>query len=179
MGVDKNVRSIPLVGKNIEKTIAETALALYNRDYVGKVSKDSPASVQVTPGSEFLDGIYGVNRTKIDNIEVYNIYGDVRTTIRQKIFTKTLEIKMSLGDGLVLPDSATYASWTNKSKNFAYTGNMLMNIKFDKGQGALAAEIKVDDPKTAKSLHAELLTRQDSKSKIVCLVSKENTNDCN
>lgn len=176
MSADKNLRAIPVVGKNIEKIVAEAVLNLYGKDASNRLSKDSVASVQATPGSDFLSDI---NKATISNLELYEVYGDVSTTIRQKVFSKTFETKLSLGDGLILPDSATFSDWTNFSpRKFAYTGNMLVNVKFDRQQGALAAEIKMDNPGTAKSLHSELLTRDDSKGKIVCLLQKETANDC-
>ncbi|MCL5004287.1 MAG: hypothetical protein M1352_03365 [Patescibacteria group bacterium] len=179
MGVDKNIRSIPLIGASIEKAIANLALNLYNRDAVGKLTSDSIAAGQVTPGSDFLEGPNGINKTQIGNLEVYTIYGNVATTVKQKIFNRTIETKIDIGDGLILSESATYAAWSSTgSKNFAYNDGMIVDLKFDHQQGALAAEVEVSDPKSIKSLHGDLLTRNDSRGEIFCLLGKEDTSSC-
>ncbi len=71
MGVDKGVKSIPILGKRLESLIADSALSIYNSGRTNRLSKDSQASVQVTPNSDFLEGSNGINRTKINNLEFY------------------------------------------------------------------------------------------------------------
>ena len=179
MGVDKKVELLPGIGKRVETALADAVLKIHNKNNPSPLNRGSAALIQVTPNSDFLEGYGGINRTKIDNLEFYAIYGDINASVRQKIFSKEFELKLNVGDGLILADSATYHDWlVSEPKLYAYNDGMIVDLKFDRENKIWAAELRVSDPKSLKTLHTALLSRQDSKSKIICLVSSESTQDC-
>lgn len=179
MGVDKGIRSMPILGSFIESLMANSILTAYNKDKVNKLAKDSIASIQASPRSDFFEGNDGINKTIINQLDLFTVYGDISATIRQKLFTKTFERKISLGDGLILPDSASFSAWnSNSAKKFVYNDGVLMDVKFNRTSNALAAELQLDNPKSIETFHTDLLTRNDSQGKILCLISSESTSSC-
>ena len=179
MALDKNISSFPILGKTTERLLADSILDIYNKENKNAISRNSVASIQATPGSDFLEGPEGINKTNISGIEFYSIYGNINATIRQKVFSKTFERKLDLGDGIILEDSATYAGWVSNSKKFAHNDGVIFDFKVNPGSGALAAQFQIANPKSLRTLHTELLTRPDSQGKILCLLSKDSPNSCN
>ena len=173
MGVDAGISSLPLVGKPIEKAIADLFVKKLNEDRPSSrpLDKSSMAYAQVTPGSGYLNEL---NKTSITGVQLYEIYGDLRVTLNQKIFRKNFQRKIDVGDGLILAESATYSNWSDNSKKFAYNDGAVLDLKFKKADGVLAADLVVTDMKSVRTLHGDLLTRKDSQDKIMCLISKEN-----
>ncbi len=181
MGVDKGIKSLLLIGKPLESAIANFFVDALNktRDPNMPLKKDSIASVQATPESDFLEGGNGLNRTTINNVEFYAIYGDINTKVRQKVFNVALEFGVDVGDGIVQAKSASYTGWVTNAKKYAFNDGLLLEAHVKKLNNAFAFEVGVTNPKSLKTLHVDLLSRQDSKSKLVCLISSDIVDRCN
>lgn len=179
MGVDANVKSFPVLGPVVEKSLANVmfdAINLTRKDR--PLDKTSIVYQQLAPASDFLDGPNGLNKTIISGLEVYSIYGDINATLSQKIFGKSFDKKIDMGDGIILSNSSSYTGWATKSKSYAYNDNVKVDFKFGKVGSTLAAEFQLSDLMSLKTLHSALLTNQNSKERITCLVSKENADGC-
>lgn len=178
MGVDKGIRSFPIIGSTVERKVADLILSIINEGKSQKLVRDSIASVQVTPNSEFLEGANGINRTKIEGLEFYAIYGDVHASVRQMVFGKSIEKKIDFGDGLILADSASYSDWTYNTKKYAFDDRMFLDVKFNRSGSVLAAELQISNLGQIKTLHTSLLSNADSKNKVICILKSDKTDGC-
>ena len=178
MGVDKGIRSFPLVGSTIEKGLSNFFFELINRGRERKLDKSSIVYTQLAPESDYLEGQNGINKTIINGVDVYAVYGDINGTLRQRIFSRTFERKIDIGDGLILAKSAGYTDWAANSRKYAFNDKLIIDLKFNHSGSVLAAEFQVSDLTQVKSLHTDLLSNANSKGKIICILSNDNADGC-
>lgn len=178
MGVDKGIKSFPIVGPTIEKGLANFFFDLINRGRERKLDKSSIVYTQLAPESDYLEGQNGINKTIISGVDVYAVYGDINGTLRQRIFNHAFERKIDIGDGLILAKSAGYTDWAANSRKYAFNDKLIIDLKLNRSGSALAAEFQVSDLTQLKSLHTDLLSNANSKGKIICVLSNENTDGC-
>lgn len=175
MAVDNNIKNFPVLGPIVEKGLGDFVINLVNRNRENKLDKTSIVYAELTPGSDFLNNL---NSMKIPSVEVYALYGDVNATMRQKVFGKSFEKKVEFGDGLILPQSASYTDWAQTSKKYAFNDKILMDMKFNRQGSALAVEFQLSDPSMVRTLHADLVTNESSKTKIKCILISESAGGC-
>lgn len=102
---------LPLLGPSLRlayNTFWETAVLdpFLNFHLEQPIDLNSPAVQQIIPGSSYLNLLNG-NASSIAPQPIYDtIYGDIDAEFRQKIFFFELKKRMSLGDGVVLKNSA-------------------------------------------------------------------------
>lgn len=175
LAVDSGIRGLPVVGRFAEKELANFVMDVINANRERKLNKSSVVYDQLVPSSNFLSDL---NSTTISGLEVYALYGDVNATLRQRIFNRTFEKKFDFGDGLILANSASYTDWASSSKKLAFSGKIVLDIKYQKSNSAIAGEVKISDLSSVRSLHSDLLTNDSYKGKIKCILSEADTEGC-
>ena len=68
MGVDRKVYSFPIIGPKMEEAVAAFVLSFINtKSNNHPLDSRSAAAIQVVPGSAYLEGLQGLNKTKVGN----------------------------------------------------------------------------------------------------------------
>lgn len=135
MDLDQGIKEIPGVGGRIERTLAR-AFSFYVKR-AGLISTISPlapsslAAQQVRSDSQFLSELNESSRAPRD-VRIYSLYGDVNLALEQQIFKSTVRRKISVGDGVVLPESAAHLPGTSPNliafeESEVATGKLMRN----------------------------------------------------
>ena len=99
------------------------------------------------------------------------MYADISTTFEQKIFSRTVKKKMSIGDGVVLPESATFLP------GFNFTGLAFDDAVTVESRIARAANGsgKIEWPRLSsfRYFHSNMLASSEIKNKVKELLSSE------
>jgi pimeloyl-ACP methyl ester carboxylesterase len=178
LGVDEAVENTPLVGPWLERRVARRIVDAVNRGKTQKLDVRSVAVEQIYPDSEFLEGYSGINRNPPQDVEYATFYGDIHAAVRRKLFHWTLEQKVSIGDGLILPESATGIPNVSPKK-FAYSEDTIFNLKLNKTSDGYAFALEVPSLDSLKALHPYLLDREDLRQDLACQVLyKKDDNSC-
>lgn len=165
------VELIPGAGKFMRKVL--TSIATTFLQVLGQnVNLNSPAAQQVRTGSDYLDAL---NDVSVETLHYDTAYGDIDTEIRQKIFFFELKKKLTIGDGYIMPESATGIPATDLD---TYGFSDELDLKFDinvKKTSEGGYELAVD-PFSLDELnyhHGKLVTHPDVVSRVIELLTSE------
>lgn len=174
MDFDQGVKEIPGVGK-----YAESSLSLLGRSLAFKfkilnkdqpLSQDSPAAQQVRSDSAFLKELNAYGRFPSD-VQVSTILGDINATFEQKIFNLMIRKKTSLGDLVILPESAGYFPGVSTTE-LVFSDSVTARATLIKSSNAYA-QITWPALESLRYEHTNMLKQEDVKSRIVNILTNE------
>ncbi|MEK7610799.1 MAG: alpha/beta fold hydrolase [Patescibacteria group bacterium] len=167
LSADQAVKDIPFVGQKIENDLATQIVRLVNKDKIQKLDITSAAVKQIYPGSDFLSGYYGINKRVPQDVEYATFYGDIHAEVRRKLFDSQLSKKVSIGDGLIMPESASGVPGVSPSK-YAYSENTVLDLKLEKTGTGYAFGLDLPSLESLKAFHTYLLDRGDLRKDLAC-----------
>jgi len=174
MDLDQGIREVPGVGSRVEKGLA-TAFSFYVKK-AGLMSGDrslssgSPAAQQVLSSSVFLRDLNDPSKAPKD-LSVYSLYGDVSLTLSQKIFKSSVKKKLSVGDGVILPESATYLPGISPNL-IAFSESAVSDAVLSKN---VDASFSIEMPKleSITLFHNTMLSHREVKDKILSILTSD------
>ncbi len=178
LNVDNGIYSFPGIGPSAEQILSAYILREVNQNKAQKLDINATAVKQIYPGSEFLDGYYGINRRVPQDVEYATFYGDIHASIRRKLFSSVIDKKVSIGDGLILPESASGIPSVSPEKH-AYSENAVISLKLEKLGNSYALNVDLPNSSLLSAFHTYLLDRSDLRKDLACLVlGKKDANLC-
>lgn len=166
--------AIPIVGsymRRVLNTFLETTILVPFMHGPQPLDLDSPAAQQVVPGNSFLQLLNDNTPTEPD----YSVlYGDIDAELVQKLFFFTLRKKITLGDGYILPNSATGIP-IEGLKTYGFTDEPIfeMEIESTKLPGG-GYEYVLDAPSIGdqKVWHGNLIVHPDVVQKVIGILTE-------
>ncbi len=178
LSADDGIYSFPVLGPSVEKIIANFVLKAVNQGKVQTLDKNAVAVKEIYPNSEFLVGYYGINNHVPQDVEYATFYGDIHASVQRKLFSSVIEKRVSIGDGLILPESA-YGIPSVSTEKHAYSENAVIPLKLEKLGNSYAVSVDLPNSGLLKAFHTYLLDRNDLQKDLACsALGKKDANLC-
>lgn len=166
------VDSLPVGGQFIRDAVIKFLNSLWNvptRFNDGPILDfGSPAVQQVIPRSDFLSSLNKLEKTP-EEIDYYCLYGDIHATLIQKLFhLKLASQRFSLGDLLILPNSATGIPG-GLCNNFGFIDEEEFEVKMIRGPISPFLEI-VAPIDSLRFTHGTIIKQKEIKEKVADLL---------
>ncbi|MEK7611639.1 MAG: hypothetical protein AAB486_04710, partial [Patescibacteria group bacterium] len=178
LSADQAVENIPLAGDWLEQRISKKIVDAVNYGKNQKLDLTATAVKQIYPGSEFLNGYYGINNRVPQDVEYATFYGDIHAEVQRKLFASVIKTKVSIGDGLIMPESASGIPGVSPEKH-AYSEDTVFNLKLEKIGTGYALNLEIPNMSLLNAFHTYLPDREDLRKDLACSVKgTSSTNDC-
>lgn len=160
---------LPFKGPRIKEAFLRFATQIWSKIGGGRrVDFQSPAVRAVMPNSKFLQDLNQSHKTP-QSLEYWCLYGDIHVTLKQKIFFWDLESrKFSLGDLLILPQSATGIPG-NLCQGVGFVDEEEFRVKMIRGKVSPLLEI-VAPLESLKFWHGSIIKQEKVKEKVFQLL---------
>ena len=157
--------SIPFGGEKIREGFLRFATEVWNKISGGRpIDFQSPAVLEVMPKSEFLKDLNQIQKTP-KSLEYFCLYGDIHATFNWKLFLWNLKSqKFSLGDLLILPESATGIPG-NLCKSFGFIDEKDFEVRMIRGKVSPFLEI-VAPIDSLRFWHGNIIKQKEVKEKV-------------
>jgi len=160
MVVDRDVYSIPILGKTLEHAIAGSIVNIVNsiKKY-HPISTRSKTAIQVSPKSDYLEGSQKLNDyiNTPDDVEYYLHAANIMMRARHNFLYWTIEREASIGDGVVLEESV-YGLPLPEGKDIkmlTYGDTNTIEIFLDKAHAIYSYAVDIPELDSWKLFHTE------------------------